>query len=48
MRSFYFIILFLFSCSNLEFPWEDITFEDAKVMAHDTNQIIMLDFYAQW
>tara|TARA_X000001036_G_scaffold225799_2_gene211276 strand:+ start:3456 stop:3602 length:147 start_codon:yes stop_codon:yes gene_type:complete len=48
MRLFYFIILFLFSCSDLEFPWKDITFSDAKVMASDNNKIIMLDFYAQW
>ena len=48
MRPFYFIILFLFSCSDLEFPWKDIAFEDAKVMASDTNKIIMLDFYTPW
>lgn len=48
MRALYLTILFLFSCSQLDFPWKKITFSDAQTMAIHSNKIIMIDFYADW
>ena len=48
MIKLYLILLFLMGCSNSEFPWKDVSFEDAKIMANNSNKIIMLDFYSPW
>jgi len=48
MNFFYLIFLLLFACSDIEFPWEKITFSEATTIASDNNKIIMIDFYADW
>ena len=48
MIKLYFIFLFLMGCSDIQFPWKDVSFEDAKIMASNSNKIIMLDFYSPW
>ena len=48
MNFFYFIIVLVSACSQVEFPWEKITFSEAQTMAMHNNKMIMIDFYADW
>ena len=48
MRVFFFIVLLLCGCSEPEFPWKNVNFEEAQTMATNSNKMIMLDFYANW
>ena len=48
MKKIYIILLLLLGCSQLEFPWEKITFSEAQMMAIHSNKIVMVDFYADW
>ena len=48
MKKFYLIALFVFSCSKVGFPWDDLNFEEAKILSQSIDKIIMIDFYADW
>tara|TARA_Y100000814_G_C12279526_1_gene384591 strand:+ start:550 stop:699 length:150 start_codon:yes stop_codon:yes gene_type:complete len=49
MKKTYFIVLLLiFSCSQIEFPWSNLSFSEAQTQAMHNNKMIMVDFYADW
>ena len=39
------IFLLSFACSNIEFPWDNLTLDEA---INNHNKLIMIDFYATW
>ena len=45
MKTIIFIILLLLGCSKNDFPWDNITLDEA---IHDYDKLIMIDFYATW
>jgi len=46
VKKIFFIFLLLFGCSNIEFPWDDLTLDEAIINNH--TKLIMIDFYATW
>ncbi len=48
MKKIYFILLLLFGCSQVEFPWDEFSFSEAKTQAMYNDKMIMIDFYADW
>ena len=48
MKKIYFIALFILGCSKVGFPWDKVTFEEAKILSQSSDKIIMIDFYADW
>ena len=48
MKKIYFIFLLILGCSKVGFPWDKVTFEEAKTLSQINNKIIMIDFYADW
>ena len=45
MKIIIFIILLLCSCSKNDFPWDNITLDEA---INNYDKLIMIDFYATW
>ena len=37
--------IFIIGCSNVEFPWNNETLDEA---INNHNKLIMIDFYATW
>ena len=48
MKKIYLIFLFIFGCSEIEFPWDEISLKEAQTFSQNSNRIIMIDFYADW
>ena len=45
MKKIFVIFLLSFACSNIEFPWDNLTLDEA---INNHNKLIMIDFYATW
>ena len=45
MKKIFVIFVLFFACSNVEFPWDDLTLEEG---INNHNKLIMIDFYATW
>ena len=39
------ILLLIFGCSKIEFPWDELTLDEA---INNYDKFIMIDFYATW
>ena len=45
MKKIIFTLLLIFGCSNIEFPWDEVTLDQA---INNYDKLIMVDFYATW
>ena len=45
MKKIYFIVLVLFACTKVDFPWDLTNLEEAIL---NNEKMIMIDFYATW